>query len=297
MQASAEYLNSLPALSFVRNCNFEVRLIEYGEKIQEGVDGQMEHAALTNNEIDILTKQCLNIGEAMYCAGAEISRIEDTLYRLGKAYGAEHVSIYALTSSIVVTMEFPGEATITQSRRIRRRDSFDLKKLEVLNSLSRECTAQLLPVDELRRRVLAILEEQPKQSMILLGEILAASAFAVFFGGALLDALAAAAFACCIYLLQRYMQPLCQGRIFFNIITSFLVGSMICGICRLIPVLHAGQIMIGDIMVLIPGIAITNSMRYALSGDSISGIEKLIDSVLLAGGIAVGFTLAIYFVA
>lgn len=257
----------------------------------------MEHAALTNNEIDILTKQCLNIGEAMYCAGAEISRIEDTLYRLGKAYGAEHVSIYALTSSIVVTMEFSGEAAITQSRRIRRRDSFDLKKLEDLNSLSRECTAQLLPVDELRLRVLAILEEQPKQSMILLGEILAASAFAVFFGGTSLDALAAAAFAGCIYLLQRYVQHLCQGRIFFNIITSFLVGSMICGICHLIPVLHAGQIMIGDIMVLIPGIAITNSMRYALSGDSISGIEKLIDSVLLAGGIALGFTLAIYFVA
>ena len=177
------------------NCNFEVRLVEYDKNIQEDADGQMEHAALTNNEIDILTKQCLNIGEAMYCAGAEISRIEDTLYRLGKAYGAEHVSIYALTSSIVVTMEFPGEAAMTQSRRIRRRVFFDLKKLEDLNSLSRECTAQLLPVEELRRRVLAILEEQPKQSMIFLGEILAASAFAVFFGGTLFEMLAAAAFA------------------------------------------------------------------------------------------------------
>lgn len=63
---------------------------------------------------------------------------------------------------------------------------------------------------------------------------------------------------------------------------------MICGACRLLPVLHAGQIIIGDIMVLIPGVAITNSMRYVLSGDSISGLEKLIDSVLLAVGIAAG---------
>lgn len=257
----------------------------------------MEQTALTNNEIDILTKQCLNIGEALYCAGGEISRIEDTLYRLGKAYGADHVSIFALTSSIVVTMEFPGRAAITQSRRIRRRDSFDLKKLEDLNCLSRECTAQVLPVEELRSRVLTILDERPGQVSILLGEILAASSFAVFFGGNFFDALAAAVFACCIFLMQRYVQPLCQGRIFFNMITSFLVGSMICGICRLLPVLHAGQIMIGDIMVLIPGIAITNSMRYVLSGDSISGLEKLIDSVLLAVGIAVGFTLAVYFAA
>lgn len=251
--------------------------------------------ALTKNEIDLLTKQCLNIGEAMYCAGAEISRIEDTLHRLGKAYGAEHVSIYALTSSIVVTMEFPGEVAITQSRRIRRRDSFDLKKLEDLNGLSRECAEQVLPVEELRRRVLAILARQPRMSVVLFGELLAASAFAVFFGGNGLDALVAAAFACCIFFMQRYVQPLCQGRIFFNMITSFLVGSLICVLCRFFPMLHAGQIMIGDIMVLIPGIAITNSMRYVLSGDSISGLEKLIDSVLLAGGIAAGFTLAIYF--
>lgn len=257
----------------------------------------MGQTALTNNEIDILTKQCLNIGEALYCAGGEISRIEDTLYRLGKAYGAVHVSIFALTSSIVVTMEFPGRAAITQSRRIRRRDFFDLKKLEDLNRLSRECTAQVLPVEQLRRRVLTILGERPGQASILLGEILAASSFTVFFGGTLFDAFAAAVFACCIYLMQRYVQPVCQGRIFFNIITSFLAGIMICGVCRLIPVLHAGQIMIGDIMVLIPGVAITNSMRYVLSGDSISGLEKLIDSVLLAGGIAVGFTLAIYFAA
>jgi uncharacterized membrane protein YjjP (DUF1212 family) len=46
----------------------------------------------------------LNIGEAMYYAGAEISRIEETLYRLGKAYGAEHMNVYAITSSILITM-------------------------------------------------------------------------------------------------------------------------------------------------------------------------------------------------
>lgn len=251
---------------------------------------------LSGEEIDVLTKQCLNIGEAMYCAGAEINRIEDTLYRLGKAYGAEHVSIYALTSSIVVTLEFPGEAAITQSRRIRRRDSFDLKKLEDLNRLSRECTLHNMPVPVMRERVLEILDERPKQVYILLGEILAASGFAVFFGGNLFDAAAAGAVAGMIYLFQRYIQPLCLGRIFFNIITSFFMGALILGVCRMIPALHAGQIMIGDIMVLIPGIAITNAIRYVISGDSISGIEKLIDSVLLAGGIAVGVTLAIYFV-
>lgn len=58
------------------------------------------------SDMDLLIRQMLNIGEAMYYAGAEISRIEETLYRLGKAYGAEHMNVYAITSSILITMEF-----------------------------------------------------------------------------------------------------------------------------------------------------------------------------------------------
>ena len=81
------------------------------------------------SDMDLLIRQMLNIGEAMYYAGAEISRIEETLYRLGKAYGAEHMNVYAITSSILITMEFRGMEAVTQSRRIRR-DAMDLSKIE-----------------------------------------------------------------------------------------------------------------------------------------------------------------------
>jgi len=57
--------------------------------------------------------------------------------------------------------------------------------------------------------------------------------------------------------------------------------------------LHVNQILIGDIMVLIPGIAITNSIRYILSGDIISSFEKLMDSLMQAFGIAAGFMLSL----
>ena len=62
----------------------------------------------------------------------------------------------------------------------------------------------------------------------------------------------------------------------------------------MLPFLNRDCIAIGDIMVLIPGLAITNSLSYIISGDSISGMEKLIDSLLQGAGIAAGFSLAIY---
>jgi uncharacterized membrane protein YjjP (DUF1212 family) len=60
--------------------------------------------------------------------------------------------------------------------------------------------------------------------------------------------------------------------------------------------LSRAMIMIGDIMPLIPGTAITLSLRDILVGDTVSGILKLIECVLIAGGIASGFMIAIMLV-
>jgi uncharacterized membrane protein YjjP (DUF1212 family) len=56
------------------------------------------------------------------------------------------------------------------------------------------------------------------------------------------------------------------------------------------------MVMIGVIMLLIPGIAFTNSVRDILVGDTISGLMRLVESLLWAAGLAVGFMLAILLV-
>lgn len=70
--------------------------------------------------------------------GAEINRVEDTMTRLGRAYGAKKVDIFAITSDIVLTILFEDGVELTQTRRIRKSSSFDFVKLERLNALSRK---------------------------------------------------------------------------------------------------------------------------------------------------------------
>ena len=53
------------------------------------------------------------------------------------------------------------------------------------------------------------------------------------------------------------------------------------------------KIMIGGIMLLIPGIAMTNSVRDMLIGDIMSGWLRLLSALLIAGAIACGFALSI----
>jgi uncharacterized membrane protein YjjP (DUF1212 family) len=53
------------------------------------------------------------------------------------------------------------------------------------------------------------------------------------------------------------------------------------------------KIMIGDIMLLIPGLMSTNAIRDVLIGDTLSGIIRLIAALLLAAALALGFMGAI----
>ena len=49
----------------------------------------------------------LDMGDALLNSGAEIFRVEDTLNRMGYACGAAQMNVFVITSSIVITMEFP----------------------------------------------------------------------------------------------------------------------------------------------------------------------------------------------
>ena len=246
------------------------------------MDTQKNYIA-NQQDADIFVRQLLNIGEAMYQSGGEISRIENSLHRLGKAYGALHVNVYAITSSILITVEFAENESVTQNRRITCRGSFD-------------CAVCPIPVSQLRGQVLYILAEKPGLRKFYLGQLIAATTFTLFFGGNCADALVAGIAVLVICMMQKWVHPVFSTELFFNVTCSFLTGIVVNLINLVVPGLHVNQILIGDIMVLIPGIPITNSIRYILSGDLISSFEKLMDSLMQAFGIAAGFMLSLLLV-
>ena len=57
---------------------------------------------------------------------------------------------------------------------------------------------------------------------------------------------------------------------------------------------HADKVLIGIIMLLIPGIMLTNSIRDILLGDIISGSLRLVEAILIASTLALGMMAAIW---
>ena len=238
----------------------------------------------------------IQMGEALQSSGAEIYRVEDTLNRIGYAYGAEEMNVFVITSSIIITIKMPGKEPLTQTRRLKKNGGNDFVKLEELNELSRQICSHQISAEEFEKNLQKILSTKADEKWLLFGNILAAASFAVFFGGTIWDFLVAGMMGAVIWLLEKYMAPMCLNSVAYQISASFLSGVGICVISRIFPALHMDKIMIGDIMLLIPGLMFTNAIRDVLLGDTISASMRLVEALLLAAALALGFFAAIWLV-
>ena len=97
----------------------------------------MEHSLTQRQVLDI----AIAIGCRILLYGGEANRAEDTVSRIGQAYGMDEVHVFAVAASIMVTVEKDGES-MTQTRRIVRTNT-DLDKLDARNA---QQLLQVLPI-------------------------------------------------------------------------------------------------------------------------------------------------------
>ena len=246
---------------------------------------------------DRILQAVLDVGEEMIVCGAEVNRVEDSIMRMCAAYGApeDRINVFIITSNIQVTLETPDGRIITQIRRlVRHNTNFD--RLDYLNDLCRKICNNKPTVDEIHQRLDEVLArpEHGKPLKIFSAMLIAAS-FTVFFGGNLLDATAAALVGLVIVLMDIYFAKHEPNQIIYHFIVSLVSGFAALFLVAIGLGLNVDKIMIGGIMLLIPGIAMTNSVRDMLIGDIMSGAFRLMNALLIAGAIACGYALSIIF--
>ena len=234
----------------------------------------------------------LDIGEQMLLSGAEIGRVEDSIRLICSAYGCLRTDVFTITSSIVVSIEDSQRKFYTQSRRITGGKT-DLTKLDRLNTLSRRICKET-PGWEFVQDRLAQITAAPSYPMWMevLASAMIAGAFAIFFGGTLADGCVSTVLGALLRLLTGLLQRAKMNQILINVVATFLVSSSAILSVRAGIGTDANEIIIGNIMLLIPGIALTNSLRDMISGDIISGLLRFLDAILVAAAIAAGYIMS-----
>ncbi len=233
------------------------------------------------------------MGKRIIQSGGEVFRAEDTASRICTAYGADKVDVAVILSVLVLTVEIGGE-TINISRHVKDVGSNNLGKLARLNDLSRRI-CRTLPQ---KQEILAEIDEIDRKSNVkiwkkLLGGVLTALGFAVFFGGGALDALLSGVIIIPMMLLSIYLDKLSMNAIIAKFAVCFLGGVLAMLAVKSGLDCNADKIIIGDIMPVVAGVLLANSFRDLLSGDIMSGFFRLCTAVLDAVAIACGYAVAI----
>ena len=243
---------------------------------------------------DYILGKALDIGENIIRCGGESYRIEDTIERICSAYGAEHTDVFALPSLVIASIRMRDGTTASQVRRVYK-TSNNMYKLDEMNSISRDVCSGKISLEEVEEKIHNALHNKPfPKYLSIVGGVLAAGAFAVFFGGNLWDALAAAIAGFFVSVMNRQKINMIN-KMLYTVAQAF-VGA-ICGL--LLVNFGIGQnidmVMIGTIMLMIPGLSFGNAVRDLLFGDTVSGIIQLVQAILTAVMVAFGYIVAIMF--
>ena len=234
----------------------------------------------------------MDIGELMLLSGAEISRIEESTRRLGAAFGAVRTDAFIITSNMEVSLHDSSGVSCTQTRRVSNIGT-DIEKLHRLNNLIRKICSGELSDDQIIAELEKIKHSRAYPfSVTVFAYGLISSAFAIFFGGGAIEAICAFITGMVLALVVRASELGSLNKIFAKFFCSF-TATLLAFVClRLGIVDKVDHIIIGNIMLIIPGVGLTVALRDLFVGDSLSGALRSIEVVLFAIAIAGGYFLS-----
>ena len=236
-----------------------------------------------------LLELAVSLANKLQACGAETYRVEDTINRIIEAYGVERVDAFVIPSSIMASMETDDGQILTKIRRLKSSETM-LDGIERYSALSRKICAEKPGMQEAR----AMLRETEKKvcryplPIFYLAAFLIGIGFGVFFGGGILEALAAGVCGLAIGAATRFMGRFHANAFFTSFVCSFILGFLANTFTAIGFGKNADITVIGAIMILVPGFLFTNSLRDVIYGDTMSGLNRLVQVLIIAIALVFG---------
>ena len=240
----------------------------------------MEYSKL----LDVATE----LGYQLAMCGAETFRVEESIVRVLAAYDIE-AEVFAIPNCLHISIEPVISRPLTRMRRIGIHGN-DLNAVEQFSGLSRRI-CQERPAPEIAAKWLEETKQAKKQynlPIYLLGNFLGGFGFSILFGGAFIDAVCGGVCGILIGLINKLMDKAGANQFFRIIAASFLMALTAYGLGAAGLAADTDAAIIGALMILVPGLLFTNAMRDIIYGDTNSGMNRIVQVLLIAMAIALG---------
>ena len=239
-------------------------------------------------DYNILLDLATDLGYRLAMSGAETFRVEDSICHIMRAYGIEGEA-FAIPNCLTVSVKTADGKPLTRMRRIGYHGN-DLDCVERYSNLSRRICTEL-PSPETALEWLREIEKTPRSYgtiVTLLGNFLGAGGFAILFGSTFWDSLLSGLCGLIVGTVGIFTDKLKANLFSRTIIASFLMALAAYFAAGWQIADNADTIIIGALMILVPGLLFTNAIRDIIHGDTNSGINRIVQVLLIAAAIALG---------
>lgn len=244
----------------------------------------------------LLMDTALLAGQIMLKSGAETYRVEDTICRILHTSGLDTAETFATVTGLFVTLADPSIDAITKITRVSEKQT-NLSQVYDVNDVSRRLCSGVITVEEAYQELLRINEKKEYPiSMVYIGIIMTSSFFTLLLGGGILASALSAINGLWIVACRHI-----TGRVKLNNFITDMLSSFIIAVATMLYAHLLNNsviveiIIVGSIMPLVPGVAITNAIRDTLQGDYLSGGSRAIEAFVIAACIAVGIGVGLAF--
>ncbi|PYG86990.1 uncharacterized membrane protein YjjP (DUF1212 family) [Ruminiclostridium sufflavum DSM 19573] len=233
-------------------------------------------------------------GEILLRNGAEAYRVEETIKKICNSYGLEGECV-SNSTGIFISVITPDGQLVTTVKRIKQRD-VDLYRIERINSFSRELMNKPLSYEE-AKKVLREIYNAPNFSLgvRLFAASMTAFVYTLFFDGGILDAAVSAVISIGVYYMLERATKIGSFQFLAYYLSGLIIGVASLALQILVPEINKDNVITGAIIVLLPGVALTNGIKDILYGDFVSGSAKLSEAVLIIIAMGVGIATALSF--
>lgn len=217
--------------------------------------------------------------------GGETYRVEDTVCRICEAYGFE-AQCFATITGIISSVKDRDGKPVALTERITTRTT-NLDKIHKVNAVAREITN--FSPDELMSVIRHIDSGLTYSEMkVFIAHCLGAASFSGMFGGTPKDFLGAFIIGGGIYFLKKI-----SDKIELNPYLMYSAGGCLASVLaflffKLNIITSVDITTIGSIMLLVPGMAITNAIRDIIAGDLVAGMARGAEAMIIATCLAIG---------
>ncbi|NLJ57696.1 MAG: threonine/serine exporter family protein [Tissierellia bacterium] len=225
--------------------------------------------------------------------GGETYRAEETIEFIGESFNVKEIESIATPTGFYITISVNGEDNHTLVKRIRKR-TIDLQKINDVNNISRQLYLHSITLDQALEELEYINNNTASDKYSLLYVGLSSGFFTLLFGGRILEFFTALFSGILVSIMSRGFVNFHSYQFFSNTVAGAVIAFFAIAVTTLANTGNYNPIIVGGMMPLLPGLAMTNAIRDTMRGDLLSGIARAAEALLVASSLAAGAGVVLY---